>query len=99
MARVETTKDQTPDSLNHLASELESYVAQLRAAAIVLSVEPPIPSVPVKYESSREVGFENVRNWANAAKQAAFEARLAITQKVGKTNGVRKPDASPKLPK
>jgi hypothetical protein len=95
MARSETSKEQTPDSLIHLADELESYAAQLRAAAARLRIPPEIVSVEVKYESSR-----GVRTWANAAHQAAFEARLAVSQKTSVKNGVRKsvpvPDPGPK---
>jgi hypothetical protein len=90
MARSETSKEQTPDSLIHLADELESYAAQLRAAAARLKIPPEIASVEVKYESSRGTGFEYIRTWANAAHQAAFEARLAVTQKTSGKNGVRK---------
>lgn len=80
MARRETTGKHTATTLNHLAQLLEEHAASLRAAAVLLEVEPAIEEIDVRYEHSRSVGLEYVTTWVNAAKQSAFSARMEKAQ-------------------
>jgi hypothetical protein len=96
MARSVTTAKQSADALLHFAQFFEDHAASLRAAAALLQADPPVESVEVKHETSRNVGMEYVTNWVNAAKQAAFDARLSAYQ-TGQAGGIRKSDTkSPK---
>lgn len=83
MARTETSKQHTPQSFEHLASELEDHATALRSAATMLSLSKS-PAVEVKYESSRVTGFENLRTWVAEARQAVYDARLHEVNSVRK---------------
>lgn len=89
----------TPQSLLHIAAELEDHAAALKAASALLSVEPAIAEVSVKYENSRNVGFDYVRSWVNAVKEAAYDARLASHQKSGVRQIGPTTEKGPKRPK
>ena len=80
MARTVTTAKQTAESLIHTAALMESHATALRAAAALMQSDPPIQAVEVKNESSRNIGLEYVGNWVDAAKRAAFDARIAAAQ-------------------
>jgi hypothetical protein len=96
MARSVTTAQQSAESLLHFAKFFEENAVALRAAAALLQADPPVALVEVKHETSRKVGMEYMANWVAAAKQAAFDARLASFPG-GKTKGVRQSDTkSPK---
>jgi hypothetical protein len=85
----ETTERHNAAALNHIAAELEDHAASLKAAAVLLSVEPEIRQIDVRFENSRKVGLEYIRNWVKAAKDAAFDARVELAQKHAKSDGVR----------
>lgn len=85
----ETSGKHTAEALNHVASELEDHAASLRAAAALLGVEPHINQIEVRFENSRKVGLDYLRNWVASAKQAAFDARMEAAQKQGKPSSVR----------
>ena len=94
----ETAANHTPESLKHLASELERWAADLRAGVAMLEeLQPPISSINVRFESSRVVGYEYVRSWVNAVRQTASEARLAVfTGASPEKLGVQQNDDPPK---
>lgn len=74
----DTTGKHTAKSLTHLAQLFEDHAATLRAAAVLLEADPQVAEIEVRYESSRLVGLEYVTTWVNSAKQAAFDARMAM---------------------
>lgn len=80
MARNETFARHTPQSLKHVAQLLKDQSDQLNAAAILLEVDPAIGGIDVRFEANRETGMDYVTSWVNAAKKAAFEARLSAAQ-------------------
>ncbi len=74
----ETTGNHTAASLNLLAGELEDWAKRIRGAAAAMGVSPEIKVLPIRYESSRSVGWEYVRSWVNAAHQTTLHARLEM---------------------
>jgi hypothetical protein len=91
----ETTGEHSAEALVHLAQELEDHAASLRAASALLTVPAPIDSLTVRYENSRTVGFEYLRNWVGAVKQAAYDARLEAMRRNG-VSREKKPESRPK---
>lgn len=83
MARNETDAPHNAESLEHLAVELTEFADDLRAAAALLKHPSPIAEVRVRFDRSREDGFNFVRTWVNAAKKAASDARLQALQRNG----------------
>lgn len=95
----ETTGTHTPEALLLIAAELKDHAGSLEAAALLLQSPSEIAAIEVIYENSRKVGFEYVRNWVSAAKQAAYDARLEASQKNGVRKNVHAPEPGPKRPK
>jgi vacuolar-type H+-ATPase subunit I/STV1 len=93
MARDETLAAHNAESFTHIAELLEKHAASLRAAATMLSLEPAIPSVDVRFESNREKAIDALNGWVNEASTIAFKQRVAVSQK----NGVR-PQSPPQKP-
>jgi hypothetical protein len=93
MARTVTVAPQTAKSLEHFAAYFEEHARALRGAAQALAADPPIESVEVKNESTRDTGMEYISNWVHAATHAAFTARAAVYSGSSQKPSVRQTDS------
>lgn len=90
MPRTEKSAIHTAASLKVVASQLEEMAVGLRAAALLLDIEPKVDRVEVNYQPSLEKAINGLTSWVNDAKKSCNSARLTMAQKPAANGRVRK---------
>lgn len=86
----DTSKMHTPESVEIVASRLESIVAQLRVSKDIMLEQPPLKSLEVFKQTSLDVGLSGLRAWADALRDSVDTARMELAVSAS-PNGAVKP--------